>query len=65
MWNFEKNIPFTAHTSNPVYLIYVGNGLDGNYILRDGEGTIADVAPTILKQMEIPKPSSMTGNPFT
>jgi 2,3-bisphosphoglycerate-independent phosphoglycerate mutase len=65
MWNYEKNIPFTAHTTNPVYLIYVGKGFSNDAFLREGVGTIADVGPTILKQMEIPIPPVMLGKPFT
>jgi 2,3-bisphosphoglycerate-independent phosphoglycerate mutase len=65
MWNYEKNLPFTAHTTNPVHLICIGDGFDRNISLRDGIGTIADIGPTILKQLEIPIPSLMTGNPFT
>jgi len=33
--------------------------------LRDGIGTLADVAPTILKQMGIPIPKNYNGVPFT
>lgn len=65
MWNHEKNIPFTAHTTNPVYMILAGEGITKEHELRGGGGTIADIAPTILKQMGIPKPKSMTGKPFT
>ncbi len=65
MWNHQKNIPFTAHTTNPVHLIYAANDIDSEAILRSGEGTIGDIGPTILRQMEIPVHKSMTGNPFT
>jgi 2,3-bisphosphoglycerate-independent phosphoglycerate mutase len=65
MWNYEKGIPFTAHTTNPVHLIYVGKGIKKDMELRQGEGTIADVGPTILKQMGIPMDPNMTGIPFT
>ncbi|MBN1538792.1 MAG: 2,3-bisphosphoglycerate-independent phosphoglycerate mutase [Candidatus Thermoplasmatota archaeon] len=65
MWNFEKNMPFTAHTTNPVYLIYAGKGISKDMKLRNGVGTIADVSPTILKQMGLPIHPSMSGTPFT
>ncbi|MBN1389858.1 MAG: 2,3-bisphosphoglycerate-independent phosphoglycerate mutase [Candidatus Thermoplasmatota archaeon] len=65
MWNYEKNIPFTAHTTNPVYLIYVGNRITRDMKLRAGIGTIADIGPTILKQMGLPVHPSMSGTPFT
>lgn len=48
--------PHTAHTCNPVPFVQV-NG--PNYQLNTG--TLADVAPTILKIMDIDKPLEMTG----
>ncbi|HZK35221.1 MAG TPA: 2,3-bisphosphoglycerate-independent phosphoglycerate mutase [Bacillota bacterium] len=50
--------PHTAHTSNLVPLIYVSE--DKSLKLRDG-GRLADIAPTILKLMNLNKPSEMTG----
>jgi 2,3-bisphosphoglycerate-independent phosphoglycerate mutase len=50
----------TAHTLNPVPLIITQK----NIILRP-HGTLADIAPTILDQMEIPRPLSMTGADLT
>lgn len=48
----------TSHTKAPVPLIYHGpNTLQ----LRRG-GTLADVAPTLLDLMGLPKPVAMTGN---
>ena len=46
----------TAHSLNPVPFVYVG---PGNFRVRDGR--LADVAPTILHIMNIPKPGQMTG----
>ena len=51
--------PLTAHTTNPVPLLLIGNGVDG--ALRDG-GKLGDVAPTLLEIMGIPVPPAMTGN---
>jgi 2,3-bisphosphoglycerate-independent phosphoglycerate mutase len=48
--------PNTAHSTNPVPLIVTISGLE----LRD-EGILADVAPTVLDLLEIPKPEAMTG----
>ncbi len=48
--------PHTAHTTNPVPFILVGRDAG----LRDG-GLLADVAPTVLDLMGIPKPEEMTG----
>ncbi|MGN7457829.1 2,3-bisphosphoglycerate-independent phosphoglycerate mutase [Paenibacillus pasadenensis] len=48
--------PFTAHTTNPVPLIVTQKGVQ----LREG-GILADIAPTLLDLMELPKPAEMTG----
>ncbi len=48
--------PNTAHTTNPVPLIVTVPGL----ALRDG-GVLADVAPTVLELLGIPRPAEMTG----
>ncbi|AZK45416.1 2,3-bisphosphoglycerate-independent phosphoglycerate mutase [Paenibacillus lentus] len=52
----ESGRPFTAHTTNPVPFIVT----DENVILRDS-GILADVAPTLLDLMGLPKPEEMTG----
>jgi 2,3-bisphosphoglycerate-independent phosphoglycerate mutase len=49
--------PHTAHTLNPVPLILVGAG---NRLLV-AEGRLADIAPTMLELMGLPKPPEMTG----
>jgi 2,3-bisphosphoglycerate-independent phosphoglycerate mutase len=46
----------TAHTLNPVPFILLKKGLN----LKD-KGILADVAPTVLKLMNIDKPEEMTG----
>lgn len=48
--------PHTAHTTNPVPCLIVGAG---SLALR--EGRLADVAPTVLELLGVPKPSEMTG----
>jgi 2,3-bisphosphoglycerate-independent phosphoglycerate mutase len=50
--------PNTAHTTNLVHFIYVAADAD-QYTLRDG--ILADVAPTLLEMMGLPKPEEMTG----
>lgn len=50
----------TEHTDNPVPFIAINKQLQGRYV-RLQTGILADVAPTILEMMEIPKPSSMSG----
>ena len=52
----DDGSPNTAHTLNPVPIIYVG---DKNKKVRRGK--LADIAPTILHLMNIPIPSEMTG----
>jgi 2,3-bisphosphoglycerate-independent phosphoglycerate mutase len=49
--------PFTAHTTNPVPFIVLGQG---SVTLREG-GVLADIAPTMLKILGLPQPSEMTG----
>ena len=51
--------PFTAHTTNPVPVIYV-NDKDTGAKLREG-GRLADLAPTLLDMMGLRKPEEMTG----
>ncbi len=53
----ETGGPHTAHTLNPVPVVLVG-GPEGSS-LRDGR--LADLAPTLLQLMELPKPVEMTG----
>jgi 2,3-bisphosphoglycerate-independent phosphoglycerate mutase len=49
---------WTAHSLNPVPLIYVTD--KKNLTLRDG-GVLADIAPTMLEILGIPKPQEFTG----
>jgi 2,3-bisphosphoglycerate-independent phosphoglycerate mutase len=51
--------PFTAHTTNRVHLILVDDDRR-TATLRDG--IFADVAPTILALLGLPKPTEMTGH---
>jgi len=48
--------PHTSHTTNPVPVLLMG---DGDARLADGR--LADLAPTMLALMELPKPAEMTG----
>jgi 2,3-bisphosphoglycerate-independent phosphoglycerate mutase len=60
MWDYEENVPYTAHTvKSPVPFIVVDDDYIGKPIRDDGR--LADVAPTMLKLMGLPKPSEMTG----
>ncbi len=49
--------PHTAHTTNPVPVILVG-GPPGVSLRK---GRLADLAPTLLELMDLPKPPEMTG----
>lgn len=53
----ENGDVFTAHTTNPVPLIYVG---DRDITFRE-EGALCDLAPTLLELMNMEKPVEMTG----
>ncbi len=58
--------PWTAHTTNPVPVILVEGekrklpGHGTNVMLREGGG-LADIAPTLLELLELPKPDRMRG----
>ena len=50
--------PNTAHSLNPVPFVYVTANKDA----KVKDGVLADVAPSILKIMDLPQPEEMTGN---
>ena len=56
----EDGTPNTAHSLNPVPCIWVTDA--GCDRLRDG--VLADVAPTVLAIMGLPRPEEMTGKPL-
>ncbi|EKE73041.1 2,3-bisphosphoglycerate-independent phosphoglycerate mutase [Gallaecimonas xiamenensis] len=59
MLDHESGQPHTAHTSDPVPLIYVGRpakAVEG--------GVLSDIAPTMLTLMGMPVPAEMTGKPL-
>ncbi len=58
MQDQETGQAFTAHTCNPVPLIYVG---EQSAELMDG-GALCDIVPTLLQIMELPQPPEMTGH---
>ncbi|MDP9270569.1 MAG: 2,3-bisphosphoglycerate-independent phosphoglycerate mutase [Chloroflexota bacterium] len=55
----ETGAPQTKHTTSPVPLVAVGQGLQGASL---DDGILADVAPTICDLMGIPAGPSMTGH---
>jgi len=58
MRNDETCQAHTAHTTNPVPLLYVGRPLNLN---RNG-GALSDVIPTMLDLMGLEQPTEMTGH---
>lgn len=61
MWDEQTKSPHTSHTLNLVEVFVVGDGYAaGKTKMRTG-GRLADVAPTVLQLMELPKPAEMTG----
>jgi 2,3-bisphosphoglycerate-independent phosphoglycerate mutase len=52
----ETGQPHTAHTNNPVPLIYVGR----EAFLRE-DGALCDIAPTLLQIMGLEQPAEMSG----
>ncbi|BDM81452.1 2,3-bisphosphoglycerate-independent phosphoglycerate mutase [Acaryochloris marina] len=66
MWD-ETGNPWTAHTTNPVPFILVeGEGrkipAHGTDVQLRADGRLADIAPTILDILQLPKPEEMTGS---
>jgi 2,3-bisphosphoglycerate-independent phosphoglycerate mutase len=57
MSNAEVGQPHTAHTSNPVPLIYIGRPA----VLAEN-GALSDIAPTMLQLMGLEKPEEMGGD---
>ena len=53
----ETGGPHTAHTTNPVPVLLLGGG-EGPL----ADGRLADIAPTLLELMDLPKPAEMTGS---
>jgi 2,3-bisphosphoglycerate-independent phosphoglycerate mutase len=51
--------PFTQHTTNPVYLLWVSpRALTGKVL----PGQLSDIAPTVLSLMDMSVPEEMTGH---
>ena len=49
----------TAHTTNPVPVIITKSDI----VLREG-GILSDLAPTMLKLLDIKQPEEMSGTPL-
>ena len=59
MWDSELNAPHTAHTSNPVPVILCDERYRGK---RLRNGSLRDVAPTLLELLELTSSPGMTGS---
>ena len=57
MWDKAARSPHTAHTTNLVPIILVG---DKKYTKLD-DGILADLAPSLLALLSIEQPAAMTG----
>ncbi len=57
MLDLKAGQPHTAHTLNPVPLIYVGD--QAEELLENS--SLCDIAPTMLDIMSLPQPGKMTG----
>ncbi len=55
----ENHLPHTSHTTNPVPLILIGKNFLTGAKLENG--SLRDIAPTILHLLQIEKPSEMDG----
>lgn len=55
----------TAHSLNPVPLVAVSTALAGRRdAIPPGPHALADLAPTVLKLLDLPQPQAMTGIPL-
>jgi len=60
MFDHETEQAHTAHTLNLVPVVLVAPELRGKQ-LAIPEGKLADIAPTVLKWLQLPQPKEMTG----
>jgi 2,3-bisphosphoglycerate-independent phosphoglycerate mutase len=57
MFDESNNQPHTQHTTLPVPLVYAGQ----RQLSLDSDGSLADIAPTMLTLMGLQQPAEMTG----
>lgn len=57
MFDEDTNQPMTQHTTLPVPIVYVGE----HALSLENDGSLADIAPTMLALLEMPQPAEMTG----
>jgi len=61
MWDPTVNGPHTAHTLNLVEVFVVGEKYTAAKTRMRAGGRLADIAPTLLALIGLPKPAEMTG----
>ena len=59
MWDFENDLPHTQHSLNPVPFILITP--DNQKVKLREDGKLSDIAPTMLRILNISKPELMTG----
>ncbi len=59
MYDTKTQQAHTAHTTEPVPFIYIGR--PAKITQQNEYGTLADIAPTLLTLLNLPKPQEMTG----
>ncbi|MES2142633.1 MAG: 2,3-bisphosphoglycerate-independent phosphoglycerate mutase [Pseudomonadota bacterium] len=59
MYDEKTQQAHTAHTTEPVPFIYIGR--PAKITQKNESGTLADIAPTLLALLDLPKPKEMTG----
>ena len=59
LWDPSSDQPHTAHTLNPVPIIFCSEDLVGTKMRE--RGLLADVAPSLLEILNLPKSSGMDG----
>jgi 2,3-bisphosphoglycerate-independent phosphoglycerate mutase len=59
MFDTETHQPHTAHTTNPVPLVYVGRPAT-----LAASGALEDIAPTMLALLDLSVPAEMSGKPL-
>ncbi|MEA3449537.1 MAG: 2,3-bisphosphoglycerate-independent phosphoglycerate mutase [Patescibacteria group bacterium] len=62
MINLETNEIYTEHTTNPVPFVFVNNSLKDKTLKENG--VLGDIAPTVLKVLNIIKPKAMDRKPL-
>lgn len=58
MKDYQTGEPYTAHTTFPVPVVVIGVSKP----IRVKDGKLADLAPTLLELIGLPKPEEMTGS---